>query len=169
MATWQSFLVVAASLVFAAFLLVQMRPGTFAFARPPAIQGLREILARARSAGTSRERAQALCDAGDLAAADPRHQNAAVGYFLRAMRLDPSWEAPVERVARSLERRPRALERLLWKRLAAIPWEGDTRNAAARIAEALAGARRRPGATPQREVLRKLASALRNPPNLNDR
>jgi len=53
----------------------------------------------------------------------------ALGYYLRAMRTDPTATEPVKRAAHGLARRPRALESLLWRRLGASSWEGKTRDA----------------------------------------
>ena len=46
------------------------------------------------------------------------------GYYQRAMRADPSNADIVERATKGLWKRPRALEGLLWRRLASEPWKG---------------------------------------------
>lgn len=43
---------------------------------------------------------------------------------LRAVRDEPASVQAVERAVASLSRRPRALEAVLWRHLAAAPWEG---------------------------------------------
>jgi hypothetical protein len=88
---------------------------------------------RVEGARDDRERAAALCDAGDIlvSAASPgaplRGQLHSVGsataLYLRAMRADPSSVAIVDRAVAGLSRRPRALESLLWRRLAIAPWK----------------------------------------------
>lgn len=86
----------------------------------------------ARDAKTPRQRAEALMHAGDLFAAERGGDLAAVGHYLRAMRADPAWIAPILKLRHLLWRdRPRMLERILWRRLAAVPWDGDTRASAA--------------------------------------
>jgi len=54
----------------------------------------------------------------------------AVGYYTRAMRANPSSVEIVDRAAKGLARRPRALEQLLWRRLASESWDGDKKPAA---------------------------------------
>jgi hypothetical protein len=120
-------LVVMAAL-FAGFMVWRMRP---ALGRPPGVGrvALRTAKERLKSATTPHERALSLCDAGDACAASLR-TTSAVGYYLRAMRTDPTSSALVERAAVALERRPHALESLLWRRLGAEPWSGISRGAA---------------------------------------
>jgi hypothetical protein len=85
----------------------------------------------ARRASSKRERAAALVRAGELASQDPDHETAAVGSYLRAMRADPSWVVPIERVADLLQAtQPQALEAILWRRLARLSWSEETRDAA---------------------------------------
>jgi hypothetical protein len=123
-------LLVVAAVLFGGFMVWRLRPvfgGTAGGA--PARGALRDAKKRVESATTPAERALALCDAGDACAASLR-ANSAVAYYLRAMRSDPTSSALVERAARSLARRPHALEALLWRRLGAEPWAGGSRSAA---------------------------------------
>jgi hypothetical protein len=125
---WQTPLVVMAA-VFGAFLMFKFRPS---FSRPSR-QGaatLREAKARIESAKTDDERAAALCDAADICALSLGRGTAAIGYYLRAMRIKPGDPSIIERAAVGFARRPRALEALLWRRLGAEPWTGTTRAAA---------------------------------------
>ena len=127
--TWQLVLGVVAAL-FGAFIVWQNRPSL----GPRRVgKARREALAAARakiaSATTPRERAEALCDAGDSSAFAVLSPTSAVGYYLRAMRSDPSSADPVVRAAKGLSRRPRTLESLLWRRLGGAPWDGPTRPA----------------------------------------
>ena len=122
---WQVPLLVSAA-VFAAFLLWKMRPS---FGRTdghtgPARAALRAAKASVLAAKTDEERALALCDAGDASAAMLGGATSAVGYYLRAMRINPRSESIVERACKGLARRPRALESLLWRRLGAEVWTG---------------------------------------------
>jgi hypothetical protein len=94
---------------------------------------LDEAKARITAAKTDEERALALCDAGDAAAARFRGSESAIGYYLRAMRASPRSAELVTRAAKGLARRPRALESLLWRRLGAEPWK-DGGEAAAKVA-----------------------------------
>jgi hypothetical protein len=66
------------------------------------------------------EKALALCDAADLLAA-----RGAKGLYLRAMRLDPGSVQVVQRAVTGLAKRPRALEQVLWRHLAAREWTGS--------------------------------------------
>ncbi len=126
---WQLPLVITA-VVFAGFMIWRIRP---AFREPrthAASRGaLRDAKNRVEAAATAEERAIALCDAGDACAASFR-ATSAIGYYLRAMRADPTSSALVERAAMGLGRRPHALESLLWRRLGAEPWTGSSRAAA---------------------------------------
>ncbi len=69
------------------------------------------------------ERAKALCEAAELLA-----PGSAKGLFLRAIRADPASSEVIERVVAGLGRRPRVLESILWRHLAASPW-GETKGA----------------------------------------
>jgi hypothetical protein len=128
--TWQLLLALAAAF-FGGFIIWQNRPSL----GPRRVgKARRQALAAARAkiaaATTPSERAEALCDAGDSSAIAIGSPTSAVGYYLRAMRTDPSSAEPIVRAARGLVRRPRTLESLLWRRLAVGPWEGSGRPAA---------------------------------------
>lgn len=130
MQDWNLPLIIAA-IAFGAFILWQVRP---AFSRERAANRvlLKEAQKRIEEAKDDDARARALCDAGD-ASAKELSSGRAVAFYLRAMRLNPSSAELVERAAVALSRRPRALESLLWRRLAAEPWRGPS-EAAARAA-----------------------------------
>jgi hypothetical protein len=114
--------VAGVAVLFLAFLLWRMRPGGPRRAALGAeVRAARE---RARAAGTPRARAEALCDAGSLAARRGARWTSAAGSFLRAMNADPTWPAVVERMVLALRRRrPRLLEKILWRRLGNLPWD----------------------------------------------
>ena len=127
---WQVTLAIAAAL-FGAFIVWQVRPSL----GPKRVgkarrQALADARARVTAATTPAAKAQALCDAGDARAFTVGSVTSAVGYYLRAMRIDPTSPEPIVRTARGLARRPRTLEALLWRRLGGAPWDGDNRRAA---------------------------------------
>ncbi len=130
---WHIPLLISA-LLFATFLLWRMRPQLGSNARGaakgPAGAALREAKQRIEAAKDDAARAQALSDAGDACAQSLGRTTGAVGYYLRAMRADPSSAAIVARAASGLARRPHALESLLWRRLGATPWSDSARPAA---------------------------------------
>jgi len=114
--------------LFAGFMVWRMRPA-LGRSRGAERALFRTAKKRIESATVPSERALALCDAGDACAASLGTASA-VGYYLRAMRTDPTSSALVERAATALERRPHALESLLWRRLGAEPWSGASKGAA---------------------------------------
>jgi hypothetical protein len=122
-------LVIAAG-VFVAFLLWRLRPVFPGGKRDGTLAALREAKKRLEAAKDDKTRALALADAGDACARSLARTTGAVGYYLRAMRADPSSAELVDRAAHALTRRPYALESLLWRRLGAEPWSGDKRQAA---------------------------------------
>lgn len=117
---------VVAAVVFLAFLLVRMWPGGLGEgggrAARAAHRAATERLARATNDG---ERVDALVDAGNASAKLVSGGGRAVSYYLRAMKLAPTSADLVNRVARGMERRPRGLENILWRRLGAEDWQGD--------------------------------------------
>jgi hypothetical protein len=135
--TWNVPLVVA-SFVFVAFLLWRLRPSMGGAGGRGKGGALRAAKQRVETAKSAEERALALCDAGDAAAGGLAGGDSAVGYYLRAMRTNPSSAELVARAAQGLARRPRALESLLWRRLGAEPWTGGGEAAARAALEELA-------------------------------
>ena len=92
---------------------------------------------RIEGAESDATRALALADAADACASLGR-VDSAVGYYFRALRLDPCSPRIVERTSTGLARRPSALELLMWRHLAAQPWTADRREAALAGLRALA-------------------------------
>jgi hypothetical protein len=126
---WQIPLVIAAAL-FGGFMIWRIRPALREPRTTAAARGaLRDAKKRIEATTTAKDRALALSDAGDACAASFR-TTSAIGYYLRAMRADPTSSALVQRAAMGLGRRPHALESLLWRRLGAEPWVGPSRGAA---------------------------------------
>ncbi|MCC6554185.1 MAG: hypothetical protein IT372_14360 [Polyangiaceae bacterium] len=125
---WRHALAAAAAL-FVAFLVFKMRP-----VRRRGRAFVAELAAareRVRRASSPEERVEALCEAGALAARGAGREAAAAGLFLRAMRAAPASPQVIERAAAALARSaPRVLEKMLWRRLSALPWEGAHRAAA---------------------------------------
>jgi hypothetical protein len=128
--TWELALAVAAAL-FGVFIVWRVRP-VFGARRvaPERRKAFADARARVALAKTPAERALALCDAGDARAGLGGSPAAALGYYLRAIRTEPSSVVPIERAARTLARRPHLLESFLWRRLGSTPWEREYRAAA---------------------------------------
>jgi hypothetical protein len=59
-----------------------------------------------------------------------------MGLYVRALRADPSSVRIVERAVAGLAKRPRALEKVLWRHLATAPWTA-TREATVASLDAL--------------------------------
>ena len=129
---WHLPLVISAG-VFVVFLLWRMRPSFEGSGDHSARAALKAAKLRVEQAKSDEERALALCDAADACVAGIGGAGSAVGYYLRAMRVNPRSAALVERAAKGLARRPRALESLVWRRLGAERWAGGG-EAAARAA-----------------------------------
>jgi hypothetical protein len=128
MQEWQIPLLVAAG-VFAAFMVYRVRPAFLSRERWASREALRAARARVEAAKDATSRALALSDAGD-AAARAGSATSANGFYLRAMREDPTSPEIVARAAAALARHPRSLESLLWRRLANEEWTGEGRAAA---------------------------------------
>ena len=125
--------------IFAAFLLFRMRPALSGRRGQSAVRAaLRDAQDRAAKSTTPQERARALADAGDACARSIARTNGAVGFYLRAMRTDPTSPDLVSRAAEALQRRPRALESLLWRRLGSDTFTSERRPAALAALHALA-------------------------------
>jgi hypothetical protein len=102
--TWNAPLVVA-TVVFFAFLLWKLRPAMGGGGPRAKAVALRAAKERVDAAKTDDERALALCDAGDAAAAGLTGSESAIGYYLRAMRARPQSAELVTRAAKGLARR----------------------------------------------------------------
>lgn len=118
---WRAALLIVAG-VFVIFLIAKMLPvGMGKRSVGKALSGARVKL---RDAKTPRDRAEALCEAALASMGLPFGSTRAAAYFLRAMRTDPTWSGSVERAIASLApRRARLLDKMLWRRLAATPWD----------------------------------------------
>lgn len=157
---WRPALLVVAA-AFVVFLLAKLIPGGARRIRASA--PLREARARLRAAKDDRERAEALCAAAEVLIASPFGGARGAAYFMRAMRADPAWPGAVQRAAAALApRRARLLHRMMWRRLAALPWDAAHRPVLLAIAEALLATSKRPRArSPQVEVIARLAAGER--------
>lgn len=134
---------VASAIVFGAFIVFKVRPVLSATRRRGEMrQALKQARGRIEAAQGAEDKARALADAADACAAIRRPAEAA-SYFARAMRTDPTSSGIVERAAKALEPYPYPLEALLWRKLGASPWTGDTREsvecALAHLAKVYAG------------------------------
>jgi hypothetical protein len=115
-----------AAAVFLAFLVWRVRPAFLEGTRKGATRDdVRAKLERAEAAKDDAEKAALLCDAAELL-----RVRGAVGLYVRALRADPASVKVVERAIAGLAKRPRALEKVLWRHLANAPWK-DTREATA--------------------------------------
>jgi hypothetical protein len=129
--TWSTPLIVATA-AFLALILWRVRP-SFGGGRGAGAsrEARREAQARIEAAKSEPERATALCEAAELMRAGE-----AKGMYLRAMRADPASAEVVARAVAGLTRRPRTLESLLWRYLAARPWS-DSKDATRAALDAL--------------------------------
>jgi hypothetical protein len=135
----QSLLIVVAAAAFVLFLSWKYRPTFGRAARRPADADVRAARERARLAKSPREKADAFVLAAQVAAGEPDGLTAALGYYVRAMRADPTACEPLQGLRDLLERkRPELLESVLWHRLSILGWSGDTASAARCAAESLA-------------------------------
>jgi hypothetical protein len=148
--SWQGFIVVGIAVVFSAFLLWKYWPslGT----AEPLVRSygwrrrhsatveakIREALDRARHAATPRERAEALLAAAEAAAIAPDGITSAMGFYLRAMRADVTFSAPLHGISALLAaERPELLEHVLWRRLSHLDWSDKAKAAARPTLDAL--------------------------------
>jgi hypothetical protein len=101
-------------------------------------QELSQARARIEAAADEHARALALCDAADIVAKTVAGAASARGYYQRALRSDPQSVEVVRRAAAGLAARPRALESLMWRHLAASSWTGPAAEATRAALETLA-------------------------------
>ncbi len=98
---------------------------------------VRDLRAKAQGAESPRDKALAYLEAGERAASHG-HPAIAAAYFLRAMRSDPDNTDVITRMATALRpRRPRLLEQLLWRKLAAAAETGGSPRMVASVLAAL--------------------------------
>lgn len=154
---WQIPLLVSA-IAFAAFMVFRMRPAFGDDGRASAA-ALRDAKQRIEAAKDDAGKARALCDAGDACAALGR-TNSAVGFYLRAFKAAPHDKDLVERAAAALARRPRAVEKLMWRHLSAAPWTGEGRAAALAALKALAAVYGRRPNQPRARALEHAVAAF---------
>jgi len=162
MLDWQIALLVSA-VVFAAFIVFKMRPAVTRDGRATAAD-LEAARKRVEAATDDAARGSALADAGDACARLGR-VNSAVGFYLRALRAEPTSAALVKRAADALTRRPTSLETMMWRLLAAQPWTGDHRPpaiAALRVLTDVYGRRHRTQV--KKQAIEHLLAALGEPP-----
>ena len=163
---WQNIVVLAGAVVFMIFLLWRMRPVRRGVGAMGAMaKSTMQARTKARLATTPRKRAEVLSEAAGQLGAQRGGGFAALSLYLRALHADPTWPAPIEGLRKLLWfRRPRSLERILWKRLSHTPWEGDQRPVAAAAAKALAEVyRARLHNRPRALVLARIAAQLQSP------
>lgn len=118
----------ASTIVFAIYLVFKFRPAVSSDGRATTA-ALKEAKLRISAAKDDSARSEALADAAEACARLGRG-GAAVSFWLRALRTNPTSSTIVERAIASLSRRPLALEGLLWRHLGAEPWTGNGRASA---------------------------------------
>lgn len=148
----QGFIVVGIAVVFSGFLLWKYWP-SLGTAEPwvrsygwrrrhsaPVEAKIREALDRARHAATPRERSEALLAAAEAAAIAPDGITSAMGFYLRAMRADVTFSAPIQGISALLAtERPELLEHVLWRRLSHLDWSDKANGTARPTLDALIG------------------------------
>lgn len=165
--SWRWALLIVAG-AFVVFLVAKMLPiGASRGAPGP---GLAKARLKLRDAKTPREKAEALCDAAEAALGQPFGATRAGAYFLRAMRADPAWSGSVDRAVASLSaRRARLLEKMLWRRLAATPWDAAHASVSRAIVSGLATvSKKAPSHAAQAQVMERLLNGetlTTSPPN----
>lgn len=133
---WQEAVLAGVAVLFLGFLLVKMWPG--AGGRLALSADVRAARERAHAAVTPRARAEALVEAGRLSVRSGGRWTAAAGFFLRAMNADPTWPDAVRQLVSTFKmRRPRLLEKMLWRRLGHLPWDAEHRAALHEVATGL--------------------------------
>ena len=123
--------------IFFVFVVWRVRPlvlwSSWKTERRGAARALREAQERIAAAPDGPARARALCDAADIMTRRVRGRASAAGLYLRACRADPTSADVVRRAVAGLSRRPRALESLLWRHLAAARWAESAGGTAAAL------------------------------------
>ncbi len=120
------------AVLFGLLVLIRMRPTARKKSRESR-EALEAAEAKIAAAPNEVLRALALCEAGEACVARWRRNERALGYFLKAMKADPTSTEIVERAVNALDHRPRALEAVLWRRLAVTVW-GERNGAATKLA-----------------------------------
>ena len=123
---WHTPLLVSA-IAFAAFMVFRFRPVVSGPGRASAAL-LKAAKQRILAAKDDASRANALADAADACARLGRFR-AAVSYYLRALRSNPTSHELALRASEGLARRPAALEKVMWRQLANTHF-ADSREAA---------------------------------------
>jgi hypothetical protein len=149
--SWQQLLVVGAAVLFTGFLLWKYKPTLPRLRRRSRQTGQQDVRdaasvagaikaarEKARVAKSARARAEAMTEAAKAAALSADAMNSAMGFYLRAMRADPTFCDPVRGISDLLRHeRPELLETVLWRRLSHLGWSGETAFAAKCAAEEL--------------------------------
>lgn len=161
-------LVVAASMAFVLIIVWRFRPQLGTERDRPISKKLAQQLEVATDAAA---KAALLFDAGTQALAALRYASAE-SYFRRALRVEPTSVALLERVVTALSRRPRGLEALLWRSLSEADFQGEGRAASLAALTALVRLqerlpKQRTKATALRLLLRELdpSSPVAIPPS----
>jgi hypothetical protein len=136
---WHHIVLVVLAALFALSLLLRYRPRLGRRRQAVPDPGIAEARARARGAKSPVERAQAFVLVAQRTGKRASGITAATGFYLRALKADPTSCDAIAGLCSLLERRrPEMLEALLWRRLATVPWQGETLPVARAVAEGLA-------------------------------
>jgi hypothetical protein len=139
--TTDNVLLAFAAIVFALYLFWKLRP---AMGVDDALELRRRAdgnLAKSLEAlPDDASRVVMLCDEAEKLALQVGRRRRAAILFARAMRLAPADVSVIDRAAKALAKKPRLLEALLWKRLAAAGAGGAERTAVEATLAALAAA-----------------------------
>ncbi len=112
--------VLVAALAFLLLVVWRVRPAFSGEEVEPPVRGL-------EAAKDDDARAELLADAGDRFARALGGGRKAAACYSRAMRIKPGSTELARRAVAALQRHPKVLEALLWRRLGAVSWAGDTR------------------------------------------
>lgn len=158
--SWRAALLIVAG-VFVVFLIAKMLPiGGGKRGAGPELSGAK---IKVREATNDRDRAEALCEAASASLGLPFGVTRAAAYFLRAMRADPLWPGSVEKATAALaHRRARLLDKILWRRLAATPWDDEHASVVRALLTGLAAVSKNArGHAAQAQVLERLLAGER--------
>ena len=159
---WHIPLLVSA-IAFAAFMIFRFRPVISGDGRASAAL-LKEAKQRILAAKDDVARASALCDAADACVRLGRI-GAAVTFYLRALRADPSSKEIAHRAAEGLARRPPALEKVMWRHLASTRFVDSREGAVIALRALVASYSKRPRFHARARALENVLEGLGEQPS----
>jgi hypothetical protein len=159
---WHTPLLVSA-IAFAAFMVFRFRPVVSGDGRASAAL-LKVAKQRILAAKDDASRGSALADAADACAKLGRTR-AAVTYYLRALRADPTSKELAHRASEGLARRPAALEKVMWRQLANARFDESREAAVIALRALIASYSRRPRFHARARALENVLEALGEQPS----